>query len=99
MGIPVLWKTKNVRPKNNSVVAVLTCHNKEHLPLSYEIHFGVVEYNNAGTSWRANICDMSGMGSWCPGEDGDFVAWTEWQNIPLPDFCKHNPHWGEKGNP
>lgn len=90
-----MWNKPNHKPKNRSIIAVMVGHWKEHLPMSYEIHFGEVEYSNDGKHWRANSNDMTGLGSWCPGSDDDMIAWCYWDEIKFPEWAKHNTHWGQ----
>lgn len=89
------WRMPYSGPEKDRIIAVLICHNKEHLPLSYEVHFGRVEYSNDFKSWRANTQDMSGKGWWCPSEDG-MVAWAYSDEFEFPEWAKHDPHWGPK---
>lgn len=88
-----MWNKPNDKPKAGRIIAVLKCHPKEHLPMSYQIQFGEVEYSNDKKSWRANTGDMSGMGCYCPDEE-DMVAWCYWDEISFPSWAKHDKHWG-----
>ena len=89
-----MWNKSSDKPKEGSVIAVMTCHWKEHLPMSYEIHFGEVEYSRDESSWRANTGDMSGQGCWCPSEE-DMIAWCYWDDITFPEWANHDNHWGK----
>ncbi len=98
------WRNpKNETPKEGTIIAALFQHWKKHNPMSCEIMFGRVEYDNNGENPRACTDDMTGLGSWyvefCD-KDKEYadrvLAWMPAEEFVLPDWVPHDTHWGPK---
>jgi len=94
----IKWHRYEEFPKEGSVVAILTGHNKNHVPISFQIEFGEVDHyiNREGEpTWCADTNDLSGGGSYYPGQNDGMIAWCYWDYINFPEWIKHNFHWGD----
>jgi len=73
----IKWHRYEEFPKEGSVVAILTGHNKNHVPISFQIEFGEVDHyiNREGEpTWCADTNDLSGGGSYYPGQNDVMIA-------------------------
>lgn len=89
------WRDpKKELPTNfTGVVAVMTQHWKKNNPISSEIYFGEVEWNNSGKQCRVCTGDYSGKGSWSlyfeEGHDDEIVAWMPSNEFIMPGFLDY----------
>jgi hypothetical protein len=103
------WKDpKKELPKEGQTIAVVTQHWKEHNPLSCEIYFGVVQYDNQGKNPIVNNEDFTGKGSYwiylTQDEEDEFfynkeyaLAWIDYKELQLPSWIPHDNHWKDYG--
>lgn len=103
------WKDpKKELPKEGQSVAVITQHWKEHKPLSCQIYFGIVHYDNQGKNPIVDTNDFIGHGSfWIylnqDEEDDSYtynehaLAWIDYKDLELPNWIPHDNHWKDYG--
>lgn len=99
------WRNPDVEcPLRGDIIAVLSQHNKEHVPLSCEI--GFYEVWGDGTEhpeakWYVINNDYIGMGSSTVSFDKEdyshcnvVLAWMPAKEFPIPAWIPHDKHWG-----
>lgn len=102
------WRDpKEELPEEGCVVAVIYSHGKKHKPMSYQVMFGEVEWENSLISCRVNSSDFTGSGNWAvylkkdPAfeylHDDIGFAWCYWDEFPLPEWSPIDPHWEKSG--